>query len=241
LVRLKVDVIVALSSPPALAAKAATQTIPIVFAANGTVEQGLVASLARPGGNLTGFDWAEIELFPKRLQLLKEVMPRIRRVAMLVDPDLSTARRVVAQVQAAGRALGVEIQPIEARVDQLSDAFATMTSSRAEAVVIFTSARYWHERKRITELALKHRLPSMLDDRDMVVDGALMSYESATLSEAYRLITKHVDRILRGANPADLPVEQPTTFALRINLKTAKALGLTIPPSVLARADEVIQ
>jgi putative ABC transport system substrate-binding protein len=241
LVRLKVDVIVALSTPPALAAKAATQTIPIVFAANDTVEQGLVASLARPGGNLTGLDYVDIELYPKRLQLLKEMMPRVRRVAMLVDPDLSWARRAVAQVQGAGRALGVEIQPIEARLDQLSDAFATMTAGRAEAVLIVTSARYWHERKRITELALKHHLPSMLDERDVVVDGALMSYESATLAEAYRLITKHVDRILRGANPADLPIEQPTTFHFRINLKTAKALGLTIPPSVLARADEVIQ
>jgi putative ABC transport system substrate-binding protein len=147
----------------------------------------------------------------------------------------------VAEVQAGGRTLGVEIQPLEARLDQLNHAFAKMTASRAEAVIIPTSARYWHERKRIADPAVKHRLPSMIDDRYCVVDGALMSYESATLSEAYKLITKHVDRILRGANPADLPVEQPTTFALRINLKTAKALGLTIPPSVLSRADEVIQ
>jgi ABC-type uncharacterized transport system substrate-binding protein len=175
--------------------------------------------------------------------LLKELMPRIRRAAILVDPDLSTARRAVAQAQAGGRTLGVEIQPVEARVDQLSEAFARMTANRAEAVIIATSARYWHERKRIAELAAKHRLPSRLDDRDSVVHGALISYESATISEAYRLITKHVDRILRGANPADLPVEQPTKakFYLRINLKTAKALGLTIPPTVLGRADEIIQ
>ena len=241
LVRLKVDVIVAVSTPPTVAAKAATQTIPIVFAANDTVEQGIVASLARPGGNLTGLEWAEMELAPKRVELLKEVMPRIKRVALLMDPDLSTARRWIAQTQAGGRALGIEIQPVEARVDRLGEAFARMTASRAEAVIIATSGRFWHERKRIAALAIKHRLPSMIDDRYCVVDGALMSYESATLSEALRLITKHVDRILRGAKPADLPVELPTKFYLRINLKTAKALGLTIPPSVLARADEVIQ
>jgi ABC-type uncharacterized transport system substrate-binding protein len=210
LVRLKVDVIVAVSSPPTLAAKAATQTIPIVFAANDTVEQGIVASLARPGGNLTGLEWAEMELAPKRVELLKEVMPRIKRVALLMDPDLSTARRWIAQTQAGGRALGIEIQPVEARVDRLGEAFARMTASRAEAVIIATSGRYWHERKRIAELAAKHRLPSMIDDRYCVVDGALMSYESATLSEALRLITKHVDRILRGAKPADLSVEFPT-------------------------------
>jgi putative tryptophan/tyrosine transport system substrate-binding protein len=180
-------------------------------------------------------------LIPKRLQLLKEVLPRIRRVARLVDPDHSLARRPVVHAQAGGRALGVEIQPLETRVNQLSDAFATMTASRAEAFIVAPSAHYWHERKRIAELAAKHRLPSMLDDRGFVVEGALMSYESATVSESYRLITKHVDRIRRGANPADLPVEQTTTFHLRINLKTARVLGLTIPPAVLARADEVIE
>jgi putative ABC transport system substrate-binding protein len=241
LVRLKVDVIVTLSGPPTVAAKAATQTIPIVFAANDTVEQGLVASLARPGGNLTGFDWDEMALYSKRVQLLKEVMPRIRRVAFLVDPDLPAARRAVAQAQAAGRALSLEIQPMEPPLDQLNDAFATMTASRVEGVVIAAGPLHWHERKRIVELAARHRLPNIADDRYFVVDGALMTYESATISEAYRLITKHVDRILRGANPADLPVELTTTHHLRINLKTAKALGLTIPPSVLARADEVIQ
>ena len=177
----------------------------------------------------------------KRLQLVTEVIPRIRRVAFLVDSDHSMARRYVAEAQAGGRALGVEIQPVEARLDQLNDAFARMTAGRAEAVIIATSAQYWHERKRIADLAVKHRLPSMIDDRFCVVDGALMSYESATAPEAYKLITKHVDRILRGANPADIPVEFPTTFYLRFNLKTAKALGLTIPPAVLARADEVLQ
>ena len=116
-----------------------------------------------------------------------------------------------------------------------------MTASRAEAFIVAPSVHYWHERKRIAELAAKHRLPSMLDDRGFVVEGALMSYESATVSESYRLITKHVDRILRGANPANLPVEQPTTFPLRINLKTARVLVLTIPPAVLARTDEVIE
>jgi ABC-type uncharacterized transport system substrate-binding protein len=126
-------------------------------------------------------------------------------------------------------------------VDQLDEAFARMTASRAEAVIINASGKFWHERKRIAELAAKHRLPSMIDDRYCVVDGALMSFESATLSEALKLIAKQVDRILRRAKPADLPVELPTKFYLRINLKTAKALGLTIPPAVLARADEIIQ
>jgi putative tryptophan/tyrosine transport system substrate-binding protein len=241
LVGLKVDVIVALSTLPTFAAKVATRTIPIVFAASDVVEQGLVASHARPGGNLTGLDWEVMELAGKRVQLLKEALPRIRRLAILVDPDHQLTRRWVAESQRGAQAVGVELQAVEARVNQLSDAFATMTASRAEAVIVTGSARYWAERKRIVELAARHRLPSMFDTREFVEDGGLMCYEGATIAEAYRLITKHVDRILRGANPADLPVEQPTTFALRINLKTAKALGLTIPPSVLARADEVIQ
>jgi putative ABC transport system substrate-binding protein len=238
LVRLKVDVIVALSTPPTHAAKAATQTIPIVFAAGGAVEQGLVASHARPGGNLTGLDWGFVELAGKRVELLKETLPRIRRLALLVDPDHQLARRWVAESQKGARALGVELQLVEARVNQLDDAFETMSTGRAEAVIVQGSPRYWAERKRIVALAARHRLPSMSDFREFVENGGLMVYEGATTAEAFRLITKHVDRILRGANPADLPVEYPTMFHLRINLKTAKALGLTFPPSVLARADE---
>jgi putative ABC transport system substrate-binding protein len=186
-------------------------------------------------------DWGETELIPKRLQLLKEILPRLRRVTMLVDPDHPMARRAVVEAQAAGRLLGADIQPLETRVDQLGDAFATMTGNRTEAFIIAPSAQYWHERKRIAELAAKHRLPGVVDDRGYIVEGALISYESASTAEAYGLISKHVDRILRGTNPADLPVELPTKFYLRINLKTAKALGLTIPPAVLARADEVLQ
>jgi putative ABC transport system substrate-binding protein len=174
LVRLKVDVIVTVTTPPTLAAKAATQTIPIVFAAAiDTVEQGIVASLARPGGNLTGIEGAEMELAPKRVELLKETMPRIRRVAILVDAEHPLARRWIAQTQAGGRALGIEIQPVEARVDGLGEAFARMTASRAEAVIVATSGRFWHVRKRIAELAAQHRLPSMIDDRDVLVAGGL--------------------------------------------------------------------
>jgi putative ABC transport system substrate-binding protein len=241
LVGLKVDVIAALSTPPALAAKAATRTIPIVFAANDVVEQGLVASHARPGGNLTGMDWADVELAPKRVQLLKEAIPRIRRVALLIDREYPMGPRVVALSQASAQALGVELQPIKAGLNELDEAFASMTASRADAVAVFGAAPYWFERRRIAGLAARHRLPSIFDTREYVDDGGLMSYEGATVAEAYRLITKHVDKILRGAKPADLPVEFPTTFHLIINLKTAKALGLTIPPSVLARADERIQ
>jgi putative ABC transport system substrate-binding protein len=149
--------------------------------------------------------------------------------------------RWVAANQSGARAVGVEIQPVEARADQLSDAFATMATGRADGFIVFGSGRFWSERKRIVELAARHRLPGMFDTREFIDDGGLMSYEGATLAEAYRLITKHVDRILRGANPADLPIEVSTKFYLRINLKTAKALGRTIPPAVLARADEIIQ
>ena len=241
LVGLKVDVIAAMSTPPALAAKAATRTIPIVFAANDVVEQGLVASHARPGGNLTGMDWADVELAPKRLQLVKEAIPRIRRIALLIDADYRMAQRMVALSQASAQALGVELQPIKAGLNELDEAFATMTASRADAVAVFGAAPYWFERRRIAELAARQRLPSIFDTREYVDDGGLMSYEGATLAEAYRLITKHVDKILRGAKPADLPVEFSTMFHLIINLKTAKALGLTIPPSVRARADEVIE
>jgi putative ABC transport system substrate-binding protein len=243
LVGLQVDVIVAPGTPPALAAKAATRTIPIVFAANDVVEQGLVASHARPGGNLTGVDWQHAEMAPKRLQLLKEAFPRIRRVAFLF-PNSPVAQRFLTATQAAARTLNVELQPVDADVDQLSQqlsqAFATITASRAEAVIVISSGPYLAERKRIVELAARHRLPCMFDSREYVDDGGLMAYETP-LVDSYRLMAKYVDKILRGAKPADLPVELATKIQLVINLKTAKALGLTIPPTVLARADEIIQ
>jgi putative ABC transport system substrate-binding protein len=239
LVGLQVDVIVAPGTPPALAAKAATRTIPIVFAANDVVEQGLVASHARPGGNLTGVDWQHAEMAPKRLQLLKEAFPRIRRVAFLF-PNSPVAQRFLTATQAAARTLNVELQPVDADVDQLSQAFATITASRAEAVIVISNGPYLAERKRIVELAARHRLPCMFDSREYVDDGGLMAYESP-LADSYRLMAKYVDKILRGAKPADLPVELATKIQLVINQKTAKVLGLTIPLSVLARADEVIQ
>jgi putative ABC transport system substrate-binding protein len=233
-------VIVAVTIRPAVAAKAATQTIPIVFAASEVVEQGLVASLARPGGNLTGLDWQSSELLAKRLQLLKETIPRIRRVAHLHNSKSPSWRVWLEASQVAARALGVELQPLDADVDQLSQAFATMTARRADAVSVITYPPYYGERKRIAELAATHRLPSTFDLREFVVDGGLMSYESS-LADSFRRLATYVDKILRGAKPADLPIEVPTKFEFVINLKTAKALGLTIPSSVLARADELIQ
>jgi ABC-type uncharacterized transport system substrate-binding protein len=235
LVGLQVDVIVAPGTPPALAAKAATQTIPIVAAGNDLVQMGIVASLARPGGNLTGVEWQHAEMAPKRLQLLKEAFPRIRRVAFLF-PNSPTSPRFLTSTQAAARTLNVELQPVNADVDQLSQAFATITASRAEAVLVVSDG----PRKRIVELAARHRLPCMFDGREYVDVGGLMSYESP-LADSYRLMAKYVDKILRGAKPADLPVELITKIQLVINQKTAKALGLTIPPAVLARADEVIE
>jgi ABC-type uncharacterized transport system substrate-binding protein len=239
LVGLQVDVIVAPATPYALAAKAATQTIPIVVGGNDLVQQGMVASLARPGGNLTGVDWQHAEMAPKRLQLLKEAFPRIRRVAFLF-PNSPMSPRFLTATQAAARTLNVELQPVDADVDQLSQAFATITASRAEAVIVYSNGPYLAERKRIVELAARHRLPCMFDSREYVDDGGLMAYESP-LADSYRLMAKYVDKILRGAKPADLPVELATKIQLVINQKTAKVLGLTIPLSVLARADEIIQ
>jgi ABC-type uncharacterized transport system substrate-binding protein len=239
LVGLQVDVIVAPATPYALAAKAATQTIPIVAAGNDLVQMGIVASLARPGGNLTGVEWQHAEMAPKRLQLLKEAFPRIRRVAFLF-PNSPVAQRFLTATQAAARTLNVELQPVAADVDQLSQAFATITASHAEAVIVYSNGPYLVERKRIVELAARHRLPCMFDSREYVDDGGLMAYESP-LADSYRLMAKYVDKILRGAKPADLPVELATKIQLVINQKTAKVLGLTIPLSVLARADEVIQ
>jgi len=241
LVRLQVDVIVAAGQAPALAAKHATAAIPIVMPASADpVGLGLVASLGRPGGNVTGLTGLGDELAGKRMQLLKETFPRVSRAAVLWEPAGSA--EMVRASETAARALGIRLQTLRAgRPDDLASAFAEAQQDRADALFVLPSGFFYAQRARLVELAAKHRLPAMYDQKDFVVgSGGLMSY-GANFHDLFRRAAGYVDKILKGAKPADLPVEQPTKYELVINLKTAKALGLTIPPSVLARADEIIQ
>ncbi|MBI1893725.1 MAG: ABC transporter substrate-binding protein [Candidatus Rokubacteria bacterium] len=240
-VRLKVDVIVA--TPPAVrAAKKATQTIPIVMVGGDPVESGFVASLARPRGNITGLS---SELSPgivgKRLELLKEIVPRVSRVAVLLNPANQTNPLLLGEAKVAARSLAVQLQTLEARgPDDFERAFAAMTRERAGALLVPLDGMFTLHRTRIADLAAKSRLPAMYALRQHVDAGGLIAY-GASFREIFRRAATYVDKILKGANPADLPVEQPTKFELVINLKMAKALGLPIPQSVLMRADEVIQ
>ena len=245
LARLKVDLIVATGTPLARAAQQATTTIPIVSAVMGDpVGDGLVASLARPGGNITGLTFLGPELVPKRLELLKQAVPRVSRVAGLWHPGAfgeRTNRDMLKETEAAARTLGVQLQLVAVRgPDELDGAFSTMTRARADALIVFPSTMLFSERRRIVDLAAKHRLPSMAMAREFVGLGGLIAY-GASIPDLIRRGVTYVDKILKGAKPADLPVEQPTKFELVINLKTAKALGLTIPQSLLLRADEVIK
>ena len=245
LVRLKVDLIVAATTVAARAAQQATTTIPIVVPIMGDpVGDGLVASLARPGGNITGLTFLGPELVPKRLELLKEALPKVSRVAGLWHPGAfseRTTRDMLKQAETAARTLGVQLQLVGVRgPDEVDRAFPTMIKERADALIVFPSPMLFNERRRIVGLAAKHRLPTMSMAREWVELGGLMAYGSS-ITDLYRRAVTYVDKILKGAKPADLPVEQPTKFELVINLKTAKALGLTIPPSLLQRADEVIQ
>lgn len=243
LVRLRVDVIVAPDPPAARAAKNATRTIPIVMRSSGDpVEAGLVASLARPGGNITGLYSISEELIGKRLELLKEVVPQLSRVAVLWDPDSPGSVHWFRETEAAARSLGVHLQSLEARGSNpdFERVLAVATRGSAGALITLRNPRIVVHRRRIAELALKSRLPAIYDDREFTEAGGLMSY-GANLADLYRRAASYVDRILKGAKPADLPVEQPTTFELVVNLKTATALGLTISPSLLRRADHVIQ
>jgi len=242
LVRLKVDVILAPSNLMIAAAQKATTSIPIVMSnAIDPVAAGFVASLARPGGNITGLTVQTPDVAGKTLQLFKESVPSLARVAVLWDPDFPGVRQLLSEVEAAARALGVQLQPMEVRSpDEFDGAFAAVVRDRARAAFIPGSPMHIRGRGRIAELAVKHRLPTMCMLREWVEAGCLIGY-GASLTDQWRRAAYFVDRILKGAKPADLPVEQPTRFELVINLKTAKALGLTIPPSVLGRADEVIQ
>jgi putative ABC transport system substrate-binding protein len=245
LVGLRVDVIVAPGTPAALAAKQATRTLPIVFpVAVDPVQSGLVTSLARPGGNVTGLSALIPELVGKCLEQLKQAVPGVSRVAVLWQPggiDERTEKDRMKRAEVAGRALGVRLQFVEARDPaDIDRAFSDMTRARAGALTVLTSVMFVNERRRLVDLAAKKRLPAVYAQREFVDAGGLMAY-GPNVADLFRRAATYVDKILKGAKPADLPVEQPTKFELVINLKTAKALGLTIPPSLLGRADEVIQ
>jgi len=245
LVALKVDVIVAVVTLEALAAKQATRTLPIVVAAAAdAVGSGLVTSLARPGGNVTGLSILAPELVGKRLEHLKQAVPGVSRVAVLWHPGAlgeRTEKDMLKGAEVAARALGVRLQVVEARGPEDFDrAFSDMTRARAGALTVSPSPMFGSERRRLVDLAAKNRLPAVYTSRLYVDVGGLMSY-GPDLADMFRRAATYVDRILKGAKPGDLPVEQPTKFELIINLTAAKALGLTIPPSLLGRADEVIQ
>jgi putative ABC transport system substrate-binding protein len=245
LARLKVDLIVAQNTPAARAAQQATTTIPIVAAVMGDpVGDGLVASLARPGGNITGLTFLGPELVAKRLEVLKEALPRVSRVAVLWHPGAfgqRTTSDMLKATEAAAGTLGVQLQLVGVRgPDEFDRAFSTMIRERADALVVFPSPMLFNGRRRIVDLAAKHRLPSMSVAREFVELGGLIAY-GASVNDLIRRSATLVDTILKGAKPADLPVEQPTKFELVINMKTAKALGVTIPQSLLARADQIIQ
>jgi putative ABC transport system substrate-binding protein len=245
LVALKVDVIVAPITSAARAAKQATETIPIVFAVSADpVTDGFVTSLARPGGNVTGLSILAPELVGKRLELLTQAVPGVSRVAVLRLPGAlgeRTDKYMLKEAEAAARALGVRLQLVEARGPaDIDRAFSDMTGARAGALTVLPSNMFLRERRRLVDLAAKNRLPAVYSGRAVVDAGGLMSY-GPNIADNYRRAATYVDKILRGAKPGDLPVEQPAKFELIINLKTAKDLGLIIPQSVLARADEVIQ
>jgi putative ABC transport system substrate-binding protein len=243
LVRLKVDVIVAAPTASAVAAKNATGTIPIVMAnAADPLELGLIASLARPGGNVTGVAYSvNLEILGKGLELLKETVPTVRRVAVLSNPANPAQASAIGHVKAAAKSLGVQLQLLPARgPDDFEGAFAAMAKERAGALLVVPESMFVSHRTRLAELAARSQLPAAYGVREHAEAGGLMSY-GPSLTANSRRAGLFVDKILKGANPADLPVEQPTKFELVINLRTAKALGLTIPPSVLARADEVIE
>jgi putative ABC transport system substrate-binding protein len=240
LVGRKVDVIAALGgTSSALATKSATSTIPIVFSVGDPVERGLVASLARPGGNLTGV--SSLDLTPKRLELLSELVPRANVIALLVNPSNAASERIVQDAEEAARTKGVQLRILKASTEsEIDTAFATLVELRAGALILPSDAYLNSRREQIVVLAARHAVPAIYDWREYPAAGGLISY-GMSLPAAYRLVGVYAGKILKGAKPADLPVQQPTTFELVVNLKTAKALGLTVPQSILARADEVIE
>jgi putative ABC transport system substrate-binding protein len=240
LVALQPDVIVTVATPPALAAKRATASIPIVMATAGDpVRLGVVASFARPGGNVTGVTLYGTELNAKRIELFREAIPQIKRIAFLANAKNPYSQYLWEETEPAARALGLE--PILWRLQELGDLPATFDEGgRADALIVFSDALFNNVRRQIIALAAKQNLPVMYEGREFVDDGGLMSY-GPNIAEMTRRSATFVDKILKGANPADIPIEQPTRFELAINAKSAKALGVSLPPSLLARADEVIE
>jgi putative ABC transport system substrate-binding protein len=243
LVSRKVDVIVSTGgTPTALALKGATSTIPIVFRLGGDlVKLGLVASLARPGGNLTGVNLLTDELAPKRLELLSELVPQARVIALLVNPNLANTKQNIASAEDFARARGLQLPIVKATTaGEIEDAFASLAPLHADALVVSADPFLSNQREQIVALALRHAVPGIYAWREFAAAGGLISY-GASLKAAFRLMGIYTGKILKGANPAEMPVQQPTTFELVINLKTARTLGLDIPPQLLAEADEVIE
>ena len=242
LVKSKVDVIVVDGTLTTRAAKRETSTIPIIMAlAADPVGSGLVANLAHPGGNITGLSTMLVELSGKRLQLLKEMLPRLTRVAVLWNPDTPFGAKVVEELKTAAPAMSIELNFVGARTPkEIGPAFSAVGRARAQALYIIPDPLFLNHRPTLFQLALNARLPAIYPQRAYTDDGGLMSY-GPNFAEMFRRSAWYVDKILKGATPGDLPIEQPTQFELVVNLKTAKALGLTIPESILLRADEVIQ
>jgi putative ABC transport system substrate-binding protein len=242
LVAHKVNVIAAGSMPAALAAKDATSTIPIVFETGiDPVEAGLVASFARPGGNLTGICMLTAALMPKRLEFLSELVPQASIFGLLVNPSTSTAERMIGEVAEAARAKGVRLEMLKASNEgDIDAAFAELIRLHASALIVIPDPFFLGRREQLVALASHYAVPAIYPLREFAVVGGLISY-AASITAAFHLLGTYAGRVLKGEKPADLPVQQPTTFELVINLKTAKALGLTIPPLILARADEVIE
>jgi putative ABC transport system substrate-binding protein len=243
LVGRKVDVIATIGGPSAaLAVKNATSTIPIVFIiGTDPVETGLVVSFARPGGNLTGFSIISAELMPKRFELLSEMVPQAAVIGLLVNPNNATAEPMMRDMQEAARTKGLQLHILKASTESEIDvAFATLVQLRAGALLVGNDPFFFSRRDQLVALAARHAVPAMYEWREFTAAGGLISY-GTSLAGTFRQFGVYVGRILAGAKPADLPVEQPTRFELVVNLKTAKTLGLTVPPSILSRADEVIE
>ena len=244
LVALPLDVIVTDGGPAVIAARGATATIPIVIgaAAIDLVQQGLVASLARPGGNVTGFLISTgVELDGKRLDLLREALPSLARVAVVWNPRNDANPHKVASLEAPARALGVQLESVQARdVQDIERALGGGGRRRVDAMLVLADAFLWSQRERIVGVAARHRLPAMYAELEFAEAGGLMAY-GPSVADNFRRAAGYVDRILKGAKPADLPIEQPATIELMINLKTARALGLTVPQSLLLRAAHVIE
>jgi putative tryptophan/tyrosine transport system substrate-binding protein len=242
LIALRVDLIVAQSTQAIDATRRATKTIPIVFPVTfDPVASGFVESLARPGGNLTGLTPLNPELTAKRVQLIHEVIPQLARLAVLRNPTNAGSALVLHETERAAQRVGVQLHPLEVRgPNDLEGAFRAATGEHAGAVMVLTDNLFFRERRRIVELANRHRLPQIFDTKDFVQGGGLVSY-GADLDDLYRRAATYVDKILKGSRPATLPVEQATKFELVVNLKTARLLSVTVPPSVLVRADQLIE